>query len=276
MIALDIDGTLTAELTRIPDRVVEKLRNLQKLGWRISLITGRTFSFAWPLLKQLDFPYLLALQNGADILSMPEKKLLHRSYLQADLVPQLENLYTGHPEDFIIYSGFERGDFCYFRPERFSQALLVYLYELKELSSAPWQALKEFSFAQSESFPLIKCLGNEETMLAVAGEIKKVKGMTTSVIRDPICRDLYLNLVTNSQATKGEALQFMLKLFPSPFVIAAGDDRNDLPMLACAHERIVMAGAPPEVQQAATIHAKSARDLGIIAALEEAVKRART
>lgn len=275
LIGLDIDGTLTPHLDRIPNEVVDYLRLLHRKGWQIALLTGRIYSFAKPLLDQLDFPYLLGLQNGADIMSMPEKKLLRRCYLPSSVIPLLEKAYQGHKEDFIIYAGFEKGDFCYFRPERFTDAMLVYLYELKELSSAPWEALKEFSFSKEEGFPLIKCLGTEDSMQALQPALKNLK-VASSVIRDPICQSLYLNLITDSRATKGESMRFLLKAYPADFVIAAGDDRNDLPMLECADQRIAMEGAPAELLKTATIIAKPAKQLGIINALEEAVRRARS
>ncbi len=269
LIALDIDGTLTADLTSIPGPVVEYLSHLQS-NWRICLATGRTLSFANPILSQIPFPYLLVLQNGADVLQMPEKTNLKRSYISSQLLPLLEKACEGQEEDFIIYSGYEGGDFCYFRPTRFSDGLLLYLYELKELSSAPWQALLDFTFLKEMSFPLIKCFGTEEQMLAIAGNLQKVQGIATSVIRDPISPSLFLNLITAAAATKGKALQFLTEHFGCSFVIAAGDDRNDLSMLKNAQEKIVMDKAPKELQEIATIKGGSAREMGIISALQKA------
>lgn len=271
IIALDIDGTLTAELLHIPRQVIDLLSRLNREQWLISLLTGRTLSFAQPLLDQLNFPYVLALQNGADILSMPESKLLARNYLSAKLLPMLEKVYQGQLEDFIIYSGFEKGDFCYFRPKRFGKELLAYLQKLETCSSAPWQAVEEFAFSEWECFPLIKCFGKEKEMLSIASLLCTVEGITTSVIRDPICPSLYLNLITAKEANKGKALRFLRSHFSISSVIAAGDDRNDLSMLEEAHVRIVMENAPEEVKKIATLIAKPAAQLGIIDALEEAV-----
>ncbi len=272
LICLDIDGTLTSELTHIPAEVASCLHRLYKKKWQIALVTGRTFSFASTLLEALHFPYTLALQNGADILSMPNKKLLRRCYIKAPLIGKLSQIYEDQKEEFIIYAGYERGDFCYFRPERFSETLLLYLYELKELSKAPWEALKEFAFDQGQEFPLIKCFGSKELMLFIASRLAAAAELTTSVIKDPICPELFLNLVTSSSASKGTALCFLRDHFKAPHVIAAGDDRNDLPMLQVADQKIVMANAPDEVKEVATLIARPALELGIIEALELATK----
>lgn len=273
--AFDIDGTLTAELKSLPMAVVAKLRDLQQQGWEVALVTGRTLSFASTLLEPLDFPYYLALQNGADLLKMPSKERLCRKYLSSALIPLLDKAYQGMPEDFIIYAGYERGDFCYFRPQRFSASLLTYLNELEGLSTAPWEALLDFKFDSTEAFPLIKCMGSEPQMFDLLPGLSEVPGITSSVIRDPVAPPLFLNLITAKEANKGDALRFLIRHTQADYVVAAGDDRNDLPMLLQADERIVMENAPAEVRHAATLIAKPAKQQGILQAIEEAVHRAR-
>ena len=55
------------------------------------------------------------------------------------------------------------------------------------------------------------------------------------------------------------------------FLIAAGNDENDISMLKLANVRIVMEDAPKHVLKHADIKAKSASKNGIIAALEKAI-----
>ena len=66
-IALDIDGTITRDDHLIPDEVVFYLESLFNERWQIILVTGRTLSFALSSIQKLQFPYLLGLQNGADL-----------------------------------------------------------------------------------------------------------------------------------------------------------------------------------------------------------------
>ena len=74
-IALDIDGTITDATHHAPKEVVDFLHSLVDCGWEIVLITGRTFSFCHFVVRELDFPFYLGIQNGADILLMPKKSL---------------------------------------------------------------------------------------------------------------------------------------------------------------------------------------------------------
>ncbi|NGX46452.1 MAG: putative phosphatase [Chlamydiae bacterium] len=274
LITLDIDGTLTPERHSIPKEVIDYLHHLVDEGWEVALLTGRVFSFAKGPLKALDFPYYLAVQNGADILHMAEKKQVHRRYLGADKLSQLDAVYLGTPEDYIIYAGYERGDFCYFRPHRLSTEFRAYLKKLEALVEAPWQPVDEFAFAEGEAFPLIKCAGSQEVMEALTPKIRSIGGVAVSCIHDPIDPSLYLNLITHEEANKGGAVRWLKSKLSPAYTIAAGDDRNDIPMLEEVDFAIAMEGAPQDLLAAADLVARPAHKLGIIEALKEAIRHA--
>ena len=270
-IALDIDGTVTDARHSIPAAVRSYLKSLVQKKWNVMFLTGRTFAYSFSALKELDFPYYLAVQNGADILKMPEKKILSQNYLVASVVQNLEEIYHEKTEDYLIYAGVEHGDFCYYRPQRFSLEMLTYLEEIKALSPEPWKAMDSFNFSSAMRFPLIKCLGKEEEMRKVQKKLQKNSALHIALIRDPMTQELFLNLITDKQATKGKALQHLTR--GGQKIIAAGDDRNDLPMFEVADISIAMETAPPEVLDKADLIAKSASQQGIIAALEQALLR---
>ncbi|MBS0606171.1 MAG: HAD family phosphatase [Parachlamydiales bacterium] len=271
-IALDIDGTITDQLHHVPPEVCLYLKSLHKEGWQLIFITGRTFSFGFSVLRVLDFPFFVAVQNGADIIQMPEQRLVSRSYLPGDMIASLEKIYTDQEEDFIIYAGYQHGDFCYYRPSRFSSELMVHVEKIKALSPEPWRAVDTFDFAQNEAFPLIKCLGDETLMRRVNASLKEIEGVCASMIRDPLAEGVFLNLVTDRQADKGKALERAIAQFGKRGkVIAAGDDRNDISMLETADFSIVMQTAPAEMLEAADLIGKPATERGIIGALKEAI-----
>ncbi len=273
-IALDIDGTTTADVHSIPKEVVDVLSRLSKQGWKIFFITGRMFTWALGTVSNLPFPFYFATQNGADILEMPSKRLLSRAYLSPSIIPFLDREYITIDEDFIIYTGFEKGDGCYYRPQNFSEAALPYLELLKSFSPTPWIEKEEFAFASDETFPLIKCFGEHGAMLKLNQKLLKHTDIEVSLIRDPLSENFYLNLITDAGASKGTAIERIRRLKPSNTpLIAAGDDFNDLPMLRQADVKIVMRTAPEELQREADIVAPSAKECGLVPALKEATAR---
>jgi hypothetical protein len=226
-------------------------------------------------LHVFEFPFYLALQNGADILHMPSKRLVARSYVSSAIIKEIEKCYQGLSEDFIVYTGYEHGDFCYYRPKNFSHAMLSHLRKIMPLSLEPWKEVDHFDFDASDQFPLIKCLGEKEEMERLALRLKKIPSIVTTLIRDPLDKDrIYLNLVTSARATKGQALaKAMQEAKAAGYVIAAGDDLNDISMLEDADCKIVMENAPLEMHPLAHILAQSGQKQGIIAALQEAIQK---
>ncbi|HSX03803.1 MAG TPA: HAD family hydrolase [Rhabdochlamydiaceae bacterium] len=268
-IALDIDGTLTAEIDSIPLPVIKYLEGLVHQGWNILILTGRALSYFNSIMRSLTFPYYLAIQNGADILKMPEKKLLNRQYLTTADLRELEKLHLSD-EDMIIYSGYEHGDFCYFRPHKFSEMLLEHLDRIEKDSPKPWKQMESFDFSEDFCFPLVKCFGHVDTIRKIEIEVNRHPNLSAATIRDPVSKKHHFNIVTHRQSTKGCALRSIVGKTDKR-IIAAGDDRNDLSMFAEADLRIVMETAPKEILAVADIIAPSAAKHGIIEALEKAI-----
>jgi hypothetical protein len=247
------------------------LHELEEKGWELVFITGRTFSFAYSVVKEFDFPFYLAVQNGADILHMPHKQLIARHYLETEVIPLLDQAYQGEKEDFLLYSGYEGGDFCYYRPDRFSPSLTEHLQKIMALSPEPWKPVKSFEFEKGLSFPLAKCLGTKTAMQRINALLQSVPEVSATMIRDPLGEEIYLNLVTAKLATKGNALKVIKQVLGEGGpVIAAGDDLNDISMLEAADIKIVMPSAPKVMHPMATLLAKH----GLIEALKEATQHA--
>ena len=277
-IALDIDGTITDKSHLIPPSVVYFLHDVYEKGWELAFITGRSYAFAIQALAAFRFPYYLALQNGADILFMPEQRLIARHYLDSGIICQIEELYAQLPEDFIIYAGYEKGDFCYYRPEKFSKRFLAHLHRIMPLSQTAWKAVDRFHFNATEKFPLIKCLGEKAAMYQLAEKITTLTQSASTPIADPLTQEgIFLNLVTDKSADKGRALlRITAELGQKGALIAAGDDFNDIAMLKVADFRIVMQTAPNCMHSLADYLAKPACQEGIIQAVQKGIEKWQT
>lgn len=274
-ICLDIDGTTTSDPHSVPKKVIEYFSSLYNKGWRFVFITGRTLSYAKATLHNIPFPFLFSVQNGADLVQMPDMKLIRQCYLPASIIVKLDQIYENKEEDYIIYSGWEAGDFCYYRPHRFSEWMTSHLELMMTLVEEPWQALNSFGPLRDKSFPLIKCLGTKEHMQDVEKYLKDIKEINVTCIKDPLSKEgFYLNLITDKKASKGNALNFIRTLTtPGVPFIGAGDDRNDISLLESADIAIAMRNAPEDLRALADIIAPPATEMGIIEALEKAISQ---
>jgi Cof subfamily protein (haloacid dehalogenase superfamily) len=272
IIALDIDGTLTAEHHSIEPDVVAYLSSLVEQGWKLIFITGRTFQWGYSVLRFLPFPYYAAVQNGAIILQMPERQIILKKYLDKSVLPAMEHICKEEPTDFVIYSGFEYQDQCFYRPVHFSKELLHYVEARVRTLEETWIPVISFEELRFQSFPSLKCFGDLASAKRLAQAMEEQLDLHVPVIKDPFQENRFVVQATHPEVDKGQALEdFKAFIEYSGITIAAGDDNNDIPMLEKADIRIVMATASDELKKRAHVIAPSAEEKGIIQGLQKAL-----
>lgn len=277
IIALDIDGTVTAHAHELDSNVIEVLHRLSKEGWLFIFITGRPFQWGYLTLKSLPFSYTLAVQNGALLLEIPSNKILLRKSLSHEYLPKIEKIGHECETDFVIYSGLENDDWCYYRPALLPPAMSSYGLKRASFLGEKWQAVQTFSDLPVSQFSSIKFFTNDERAWLLSQRIEKELGLHAPVNRDPFNPDYFVIQATHAEATKGHALKEFIQLMNiSGPVIAAGDDYNDFSMLQVADIKIVMANAPSELLAIADVIAPPASQRGIIQGLAEAMHRLKT
>lgn len=265
-LGLDIDGTLTNEHHVLPELVVNFLTELYHQRWNLVFITGREYVYAMQALSALEVPYYLAVQNGADLIAMPSREKVASFYIEGSIVKKLQELFEKVSLDFLLYSGFDRGDFCYFRPSRHKKEILELLKAMEKRSAKPWKVVEDFDIKHQNAFPMIKALGNSTDFIELELDVKKLPLSFVS-ITNPKAPQYDFLLITHAQATKKAALEYLMQKFdlPRPLIVA-GDDHNDRDSLEIADVRVVMENAPLSLKALADVHAPLSTALGIIQA----------
>lgn len=261
-IALDIDGTITQDKYSIPSEVINFLHDASKSGWKIAFATGRAFVFARPAVEKIPFPFFLLPQNGSVALKMPEKQIVFKRYMSSSLLSVLKE----NCEGFLVYSGVENEDLCYYNFEKFSKQDLLYLEEIQKREKEKFVNLTEA--IPDFDFPLVKCFGKLSAMKKIGSKLLKTGFFEVSLIRDPFS-SYYILLITDKHASKGLSLQELFsKEGRGEMVVAAGDDENDMSLLAAADVKIAMPHAPEIVRKIADFIAPPVSEMGIIHALK--------
>lgn len=273
IIALDIDGTVTAHTHLLDREVANFLGQLSLDGWIFIFITGRSFSWGHDVLQDLPFSYYYAVHNGVIVLEMPSRKILLKKPLTRAILPTMDALCEEEESHYVVYSGDGHDDYSYLCPHKFSPQLKEYVLKRYEQSHEPWRSLSSFSELPLSEFASVKCFGKHDAAKRIAAKMEKQLNLHVPMIKDPLDSSYYVLQGTHSDATKGNTLAaFKSLLFPNAIVIAAGDDNNDLSMLAVADIKIAMATAPDELKKCADIIAPPATEKGIITGLKKALK----
>jgi len=273
LIALDIDGTLTPPGKAIAWEVVHYLNELINNHWQLVFITGRTFHFGYQVVSHLPFPFYYAVQNGAITLEMPSRTILNKRLLDKSVIPLMEKVCEGQPSDFVIYTGFEQDDICFYRPHCFSNELRDYLKARTQRFKETWIDVPNFDGPNINEFASVKCFGNLESATLIADRIERLIGLHVPLIRDPFNQDYYVAQAIHGDVSKGSVVKYLKEILKPDITIAAGDDYNDLPMLSAADIKIVMSTAPIDMHRHADIIAPKAEEHGIIAGINQAISK---
>ena len=274
IIALDIDGTLTNAKHELELPVQNYINGLIEEGWCLVFMTGRTFSFAYPLLAGLRGNYFFAPQNGSALYGMPEEACIMKRYLPGPLLERITPFFHEQKIGFLVEAGREYGDICYYKPEDFTQEELEYLDFRSRISLGKWEPLQSFANLPIAEFAVVKYFAPESQAETLA-QILSQNQLNVIVIRDPFRLGFHMALVNAPHASKGQVLADFIEMHPKGLpVIAAGDDYNDVEMLKNSMVKIIMQSAPAELHQLADILAPPAESQGIIQGLEQGIWKA--
>lgn len=270
-IALDVDGTLTQERYSLPLEVMNYLGKLEKDGWQLIFLTGRSFSFAKEALKKLTFPYLFALQNGSLVLKMPSKEILLKNYIEKSVIALVEKSCEDLEILLLIYAGMENNDVCFWKKTVATPLFEQYLKTFISTQGQSGNLVKEFPVS---STPLIKCVGSFDQMVILEERLCHNDLIQTSLIKDPFDERFCLLLITNKGVSKGQILKKITSAKkPKELIIAAGNDDNDLSMFDVADIKIAMPSSPKHMLIKADFVAPPVEEMGIISALQHVLAK---
>lgn len=274
VIALDIDGTITTAHEHVPKATVAYLAARVAEGWHLVFITGRPFSHVARLLGGLDFPFHVAPQNGAALLEMPGGRVIDKRCLGKEYLEPLDRLCRKESTSFAVYAGPEAGDQVFWCPTLWPETLRDYLERRKSSLGEHWVALESFEQLPVDSFTSVKCIAPLKCAEKLGRAMEKDLGLHAPVIDDPFDPNYYVAQGTHPEVNKGQALRNFAALTgcEGPW-IAAGDNANDLALLAAAHVGVAMADAPLDLKRLADIIAPPADEEGILQGLEEAIEK---
>ena len=270
LFGLDIDGTLTYKRDSIPKRVIKYLDKKHLDGWKIIFLTGRSYPFVIPVLSDITFPYILSTQNGSSAWHMPERKQIYKRFLDKDCFFQIDKKIKSDNIALIAY-GIDHK--LYWKKNEKFKIYVENLIQREEEKKIKALEINDEFFL--DSFFLIKCVGEKKDLEDLRIKIEEEKkNFEISLIKEPFHENYYILLMTKAGVNKGFCISKIAKNINKKVpVIVAGNDDNDLTMFEVGDIKIAMEDAPPHVIEKADIVAPSAKDYGIIKALDEAIER---
>lgn len=264
LLVLDLDGTLTNSKKEITKATLDALINIQELGKKVVLASGRPTVGVMPLARQLRLDeyggYVLSF-NGGRITDCKTGRLIYNKLLPDDISAPLLHIVRK-------YSG---ADILAYREDKILSGLKVNSYtELESrINRIPIESLPPSEFEEQIAEP-----GNK---LLVTGEpqiIERIRKEALAYFRSYLniyCSDPFFLEVMPAGIDKAHSL---LKLLTSigltaDEMICCGDGYNDLTMIETAGLGVAMANAQPAILEIADYITKSNDEDGVLHVIDK-------
>ncbi len=86
LLALDVDGTLLTSDGELSARTRHALRDADRAGWQVALITGRPLPYVLPVARKLGVGQYVVAANGSTVAQIDTGAVLYQSSISGELV----------------------------------------------------------------------------------------------------------------------------------------------------------------------------------------------
>jgi Cof subfamily protein (haloacid dehalogenase superfamily) len=269
LIGIDVDGTLLDSRGQLPRENLRAIEEAASRGIHIAIVTGRSFFFATPAVRELPDPLTLVVHNGAIVRTRGGRTLMRR--LMAREVALEVLAATGEWRDgaVVIFDRPLAGQMVYDRldwshPNR--SGFRARNIEIIEQVAALEDAITE-----------------DPIQVAFNGEVRAMRDLVTRLASHAACAELSVSLteyprrdfslvdVCAPVTTKGTGLAALAAHLgvAREEVMAVGDNFNDREMLEWAGVGVVMGNAAPELLEGGYARTATNDEAGLARAIRD-------
>lgn len=248
LIALDIDGTLLDDRSRLPEANRKAITEASARGIEIALVTGRRYDFAMPIARQIPCPLTMIVNNGAMVKSSDGATHMVRQ-ISCDLARRVIEATPQFRDEASI---------CFDRP-RDNQLIFERIDWDDPLRRGYFERNREFI---AEVSPILDCLTEDPIQIMFTGSVSRMREVEAVLTQLPFSpefslamtfyesRDFGMVDVIFPGCSKGSTLAAWVQHrgLSRQDVMAIGDNLNDTEMLEYAGVPIVMGNSVPELK----------------------------
>ena len=254
----DVDGTLLNSAHRVMPQTAEWIRKLPELDIPFVIVSARSPSGIYPILRRNNFQCAMIAYSGALILD-EERNILYNRQIERKLAEKIEQFFVDRAFDmsWCIYSvddwiSPDRSDPRIAREEQIVEAQSR---EGTTADLAPGAGVNKFL-----------CICAPGTIIGIEEEIKNAFPEVAVVKSSDILIE-----IMDKGISKADALERYCEhigVLPQE-TVAFGDNYNDVEMLQAAGRSYVMGNAPEEILQMFPLHTADNDHEGIARVLEQ-------
>jgi len=227
----DLDGTLLNSEGKLTDYTIENIKMLMSKGVKFTIASARSIFTATDFIEKLGLSIPIVLRNGAFIYDPVNKKILMQKFLtQKQIQPILEffideglNPIVHHKIDEKLYVDYTRID---------NYGEKQYISSRLEAGDRRFRKVDGYSYDSASKFIAMCVIGQNNIQEVVFKKVEKLfpKGYIIHKYVDTYSNHTWIE-INHPEATKKNAIDYILDYLGETEYTAFGDNINDLSML---------------------------------------------
>ena len=259
----DVDGTLLNSAHRVTPRTAEWIRKLGEMDIPFIIVSARSPSGIYPIMKRNGFQSALIAYSGALIMDK-DRNVLYNRQIPRDLAAGIERFFIEKKRSDIrfdmswcIYSADD-----WISPDRSDPRIM----REEQIVEAQSREGTVEDLAPGAGVNKFLCICAPGTILEIEKEVKKNFPEVEAVKSSDILLEIMAKGISKADALERYCAH--LGITPQE-TIAFGDNYNDVEMLEAAGISCVMGNAPEEILRRFPLHTADNDHDGIAEALEQ-------
>ena len=259
----DVDGTLLNSAHRVTPRTAEWIRKLGEMDIPFVIVSARSPSGIYPIMKRNGFRSALIAYSGALIMD-EDRNVLYNRQIPRDLAAGIERFFNEKKRSdksfdmsWCIYSADD-----WISPDRSDPRIM----REEQIVEAQSREGTVEDLAPGAGVNKFLCICAPGTILEIEKEVKKNFPEVEAVKSSDILLEIMAKGISKADALERYCAH--LGITPQE-TIAFGDNYNDVEMLEAAGISCVMGNAPEEILRRFPLHTADNDHDGIAEALEQ-------
>ena len=268
LIALDIDGTLLNSRWEVSPANSAAIGEATRRGIEVAIVTGRRYDFALPVIRQIDSPVTMMVNNGA--LIRTSDGITHlRHLLPRDTARRVLHATRAWRECAAV---------VFDRPKE-NQVILESI-DWSDPTRGPYYTRNRRFLAEAN--PLESCLNEDPIQVMFTGQVQAMRQAERTLLALPFAGEFSLAVtvyadkdfsmidVIHPSVSKGAALAEWagMRGIARQEILAVEDNHNDLEMLSFAGVAVVMDNSVPALKERGWHITASNDEDGVAAAIQ--------
>ena len=270
----DLDGTLLNKSAELTPRSADAIKRLLTEGYSFTIATARTAPSVLNIFRDIDLRLPITLLNGVMIYDLTTQKYSKVEYMQRSDILAIIDAARAHKIDVLLYR-ISEADFevtRYFATDGNERLTSIFMDDIVDRRrGVDANIYGQSKIAVTDDIAYFTFADTREHLQPVYEIVSQIPGVAVVLSKDDYTDDGWFLECFSADASKANATRWVRENYGYDYVVAFGDNANDIEFVAQADEGYAPENAIPETKAAAKAIIASNADNGVAQWLEENV-----